>query len=79
MTHLPGVWGAPGPAPSLAPCPAELVEFRTRQRRGSPHYTVYLGFGQDLSAGRPKDRSLVLVKVRRGVPRGGGGRGRGAA
>lgn len=41
----------------------ELVEFRTRQRRGSPHYTIYLGFGQDLSAGRPKDRSLVLVKL----------------
>lgn len=51
------------PRPSLAPCPAELVEFRARQRRGSPHYTVYLGFGQDLSAGRPKDRSLVLVKL----------------
>lgn len=62
------------PRPSLAPCPTELVEFRARQRRGSPHYTVYLGFGQDLSAGRPKDRSLVLVKVRRRVPLGGGRR-----
>lgn len=41
----------------------ELVEFQTRQRQASPHYTIYLGFGQDLSAGRPKDRSLVLVKL----------------
>ncbi|KAF6333241.1 interferon regulatory factor 7 [Rhinolophus ferrumequinum] len=45
------------------PHPAELVEFRARQRQGSPHYTIYLGFGQDLSAGRPKERSLVLVKL----------------
>lgn len=42
------------------------MEFRTRRRQRSPHYTIYLGFGQDLSAGRPKERSLVLVKVRRG-------------
>ncbi|XP_054293663.1 interferon regulatory factor 7 isoform X8 [Pongo pygmaeus] len=41
----------------------ELVEFRARQRRGSPCYTIYLGFGQDLSAGRPKEKSLVLVKL----------------
>ncbi|XP_013358427.1 PREDICTED: interferon regulatory factor 7 isoform X2 [Chinchilla lanigera] len=41
----------------------ELGEFRARQRQGSPHYTIYLGFGQDLSAGRPKEKSLVLVKV----------------
>ncbi|XP_032005181.1 interferon regulatory factor 7 isoform X1 [Hylobates moloch] len=41
----------------------ELVEFRARQRRGSPRYTIYLGFGQDLSAGRPKEKSLVLVKL----------------
>ncbi|XP_031509712.1 interferon regulatory factor 7 isoform X6 [Papio anubis] len=41
----------------------ELVEFRARQRRGSPCYTIYLGFGQDLSARRPKERSLVLVKL----------------
>ncbi|XP_054432813.1 interferon regulatory factor 7 [Pteronotus mesoamericanus] len=41
----------------------ELVDFRTRRRRGSPHYTIYLGFGQDLSAGRPKERSLILVKL----------------
>ncbi|XP_064143578.1 interferon regulatory factor 7 isoform X4 [Loxodonta africana] len=41
----------------------ELVEFRERRRQGSPHYTIYLGFGQDLSAGRPKEKSLVLVKL----------------
>ncbi|XP_047373044.1 interferon regulatory factor 7 isoform X2 [Sciurus carolinensis] len=41
----------------------ELGEFRTRRRQGSPHYTIYLGFGQDLSAGRPKEKSLVLVKL----------------
>ncbi|XP_039077423.1 interferon regulatory factor 7 [Hyaena hyaena] len=41
----------------------ELVEFRACRRRGSPHYTIYLGFGQDLSAGRPKEKSLVLVKL----------------
>uniref|UniRef100_A0A2K5LQ25 Interferon regulatory factor 7 n=1 Tax=Cercocebus atys TaxID=9531 RepID=A0A2K5LQ25_CERAT len=41
----------------------ELVEFRARQRRGSPCYTIYLGFGQDLSARRPKEKSLVLVKL----------------
>ncbi|XP_057583821.1 interferon regulatory factor 7 isoform X4 [Hippopotamus amphibius kiboko] len=41
----------------------ELEEFRARQRRGSPHYTIYLGFGQDLSVGRPKEKSLVLVKL----------------
>uniref|UniRef100_A0A8C8Y8P7 Interferon regulatory factor 7 n=1 Tax=Panthera leo TaxID=9689 RepID=A0A8C8Y8P7_PANLE len=41
----------------------ELVEFRARRRRRSPHYTIYLGFGQDLSAGRPKEKSLVLVKL----------------
>ncbi|XP_052517834.1 interferon regulatory factor 7 [Budorcas taxicolor] len=41
----------------------ELVEFRARQRRSSPHYTIYLGFGQDLSVGRPKEKSLVLVKL----------------
>ncbi|XP_037697991.1 interferon regulatory factor 7 [Choloepus didactylus] len=40
----------------------ELMEFRAR-RRGSPHYTIYLGFGQDLAAGRPKEKSLVLVKL----------------
>lgn len=41
----------------------ELGEFRTRRRQRSPHYTIYLGFGQDLSAGRPKEKSLVLVKL----------------
>nr|XP_035939581.1 interferon regulatory factor 7 isoform X1 [Halichoerus grypus] len=41
----------------------EMMEFRARRRRGSPHYTIYLGFGQDLSAGRPKEKSLVLVKL----------------
>ncbi|XP_047630808.1 interferon regulatory factor 7 isoform X2 [Phacochoerus africanus] len=41
----------------------ELVEFRARRRQGSPHYTIYLGFGQDLSVGRPKEKSLVLVKL----------------
>ncbi|KAM4846557.1 interferon regulatory factor 7 [Thomomys bottae] len=41
----------------------ELGEFRARQRQGSPHYTIYLGFGQDLSARRPKEKSLVLVKL----------------
>uniref|UniRef100_A0A667HAL1 Interferon regulatory factor 7 n=1 Tax=Lynx canadensis TaxID=61383 RepID=A0A667HAL1_LYNCA len=41
----------------------ELVEFRACRRRRSPHYTIYLGFGQDLSAGRPKEKSLVLVKL----------------
>lgn len=57
----------PVPSPPLTkPHPAELVEFQARRRQGSPHYTVYLGFGQDLSAGRPKERSLVLVKVRAG-------------
>lgn len=39
------------------------MEFRAQQRRGSPHYTIYLGFGQDLSVGRPKEKSLVLVKL----------------
>lgn len=41
----------------------ELVEFQARKRQGSPHCTIYLGFGQDLSAGRPKERNLVLVKL----------------
>ncbi|XP_059008607.1 interferon regulatory factor 7 isoform X3 [Mustela lutreola] len=41
----------------------EMMEFRARRRPGSPHYTIYLGFGQDLSAGRPKEKSLVLVKL----------------
>lgn len=41
----------------------ELAEFQARKRKHSPHHTIYLGFGQDLSAGRPKERSLVLVKV----------------
>ncbi|KAF6103800.1 interferon regulatory factor 7 [Phyllostomus discolor] len=41
----------------------ELLEFRARRRQGSPHYTIYLGFGQDLSTGRPKEKSLVLVKL----------------
>lgn len=41
----------------------ELMEFQARRRRDSPHYTVYLGFGQDLSARRPKERNLVLVKL----------------
>lgn len=41
----------------------ELEEFRARRRQGSPHYTIYLGFGQDLSAERPKEKSLILVKL----------------
>ncbi|XP_058382104.1 interferon regulatory factor 7 [Diceros bicornis minor] len=41
----------------------ELVEFRARRRQRSPHYTIYLAFGQDLSARRPKEKSLVLVKL----------------
>lgn len=41
----------------------ELSEFRARKRQGSPHYTIYLGFGQDLSTGRPKEKSLILVKL----------------
>ncbi|XP_076971386.1 interferon regulatory factor 7 isoform X2 [Tamandua tetradactyla] len=41
----------------------ELMEFQAQRRRGSPHYTIYLGFGQDLSAGRPKEKSLILVKL----------------
>lgn len=46
--------------------PAELAEFRAQHRRASPNYTIYLGFGKDLAAGRSKERSLVLVKVRLG-------------
>ncbi|XP_060016895.1 interferon regulatory factor 7 isoform X2 [Lagenorhynchus albirostris] len=41
----------------------ELGEFEACRRRGSPHYTIYLGFGQDLSVRRPKEKSLVLVKL----------------
>ncbi|XP_037371552.1 interferon regulatory factor 7 [Talpa occidentalis] len=41
----------------------ELLQFQAQPRRGSPHYTIYLGFGQDLSARRPKEKHLVLVKV----------------
>ncbi|XP_027264787.1 interferon regulatory factor 7 isoform X5 [Cricetulus griseus] len=41
----------------------EVEEFQARRRQGSPHYTIYLGFGQDLSAGRPKEKSLILVKL----------------
>lgn len=41
----------------------ELEEFRAQRRQRSPHYTIYLGFGQDLSAGRPKEKSLILVKL----------------
>ncbi|EPY83885.1 cadherin-related family member 5 precursor [Camelus ferus] len=41
----------------------ELGEFRARRRQGSPHYTIYLGFGQDLSVVRPKEKNLVLVKL----------------
>ncbi|XP_062051587.1 interferon regulatory factor 7 isoform X4 [Lepus europaeus] len=41
----------------------ELAEFRARRRKDSPRYTIYLGFGQDLSARRSKDKSLVLVKL----------------
>ncbi|XP_055987575.1 LOW QUALITY PROTEIN: interferon regulatory factor 7 [Sorex fumeus] len=40
----------------------ELLEFRA-QRGGSPRCTIYLGFGQDLSARRPKEKHLVLVKL----------------
>ncbi|XP_006877067.1 PREDICTED: interferon regulatory factor 7, partial [Chrysochloris asiatica] len=41
----------------------ELLEFRDRRRQTSPRYTIYLAFGQDLSAGRPKEKSLILVKL----------------
>ncbi|XP_040826620.1 interferon regulatory factor 7 [Ochotona curzoniae] len=41
----------------------ELAEFRAQHRRASPNYTIYLGFGKDLAAGRSKERSLVLVKL----------------
>lgn len=41
----------------------ELGEFQARRRQCSPHYTIYLGFGQDLPVGRPKEKSLVLVKL----------------
>lgn len=41
----------------------ELLEFRARSRQGSPRCTIYLGFGQDLSARRPKEKHLVLVKL----------------
>ncbi|KAM5248540.1 interferon regulatory factor 7 [Ctenodactylus gundi] len=41
----------------------ELKEFQAQRRKVSPHYTIYLGFGQDLSAGRPKEKNLILVKV----------------
>lgn len=62
------------PHPALLtrpPRPAELLEFRARRRLGSPRYIIYLGFGQDLSAQRPKEKHLVLVKVR--LQAGGGG------
>ncbi|XP_006893405.1 PREDICTED: interferon regulatory factor 7 [Elephantulus edwardii] len=41
----------------------ELMDFRERRRPSSPQYTIYLGFGQDLSAGRPKEKCLILVKL----------------
>lgn len=67
--HLPWVCRPTWPHPrSQSPWSAELVEFRARQRQGSPHYTIYLAFGQDLSARRPKEKSLVLVKVRCRAP-----------
>lgn len=66
-------WDAVPPRPPGRPSshparPAELVDFQARRRQDSPHYTIYLGFGQDLSAGRPKERNLVLVKVRARSP-----------
>ncbi|XP_074086823.1 interferon regulatory factor 7 isoform X2 [Macrotis lagotis] len=40
----------------------ELAEYRDQQRRPSPDYTIYLGFGQTLSR-RPMEKNLILVKV----------------
>ncbi|KAM6159443.1 interferon regulatory factor 7 [Rhynchocyon petersi] len=60
---LGATWELSLPSCSLELLPTELVEFRERRRPGSPHYTIYLGFGQDLSTGRPKEKCLILVKL----------------
>ncbi|EPY79616.1 hypothetical protein CB1_000912013 [Camelus ferus] len=41
----------------------ELGEFWVHRRRGSPHCNIYLGFGQELSMGRPKEKNLILVQL----------------
>ena len=46
----------------------ELKKFMSGQIRSSPDYTIYLCFGQRLSASKPKDSKLILVKVRKADP-----------
>nr|XP_020639822.1 interferon regulatory factor 7 [Pogona vitticeps]XP_020639823.1 interferon regulatory factor 7 [Pogona vitticeps]XP_020639824.1 interferon regulatory factor 7 [Pogona vitticeps]XP_020639825.1 interferon regulatory factor 7 [Pogona vitticeps] len=41
----------------------ELKKFMSGQIRSSPDYTIYLCFGQRLSASKPKDSKLILVKL----------------
>ncbi|KAJ7398470.1 Interferon regulatory factor 3 [Pitangus sulphuratus] len=41
----------------------ELRDFRNRQRRRSPDFTIYLCFGQAFSKTKPKETKLILVKL----------------
>ncbi|XP_027760428.1 interferon regulatory factor 7 [Empidonax traillii] len=41
----------------------ELRDFRNRQRRRSPDFTIYLCFGQAFSKRKPKETKLILVKL----------------
>ncbi|KAM6466665.1 interferon regulatory factor 7 isoform 2-T2 [Liasis olivaceus] len=41
----------------------ELIEFRDGRRSSSPDYTIYLCFGQQFSAFKPKESKLILVKL----------------
>ncbi|XP_009994741.1 PREDICTED: interferon regulatory factor 7 [Chaetura pelagica] len=42
---------------------SELRDFRNRQRRQSPDFTIYLCFGQSFSKAKPKESKLILVKL----------------
>ncbi|KAK2536650.1 Irf7 [Columba guinea] len=44
----------------------ELRDFRNRQRKRSPDFTIYLCFGQSFCNAKPKESKLILVKL---VPR----------
>ncbi|XP_065492257.1 interferon regulatory factor 7 isoform X2 [Caloenas nicobarica] len=40
-----------------------LRDFRNRQRKRSPDFTIYLCFGQSFSKAKPKESKLILVKL----------------